>query len=493
MKFLALRLCEHDSNISYSDGKIVKYYKSERDFQIKHHGFENLKDWAFLLDKWNIDLSELDSIGIVLDSFRYKNIKTNESKLFEFINVPRFDLMGIKCPVFRIDHHLAHALSLWTLDVNPDHNFVFDGFGDDFVTHSLFEHNNRVLNYKNKTHKSFGKILAELGTNIGLKGNDLDHAGKVMALKGFSSSKIDDYSNYDLSNLSKLWNESDVSHWDKNFAEICNQVNHCHQITEEVFVNHFCNNSNLNDVIGYSGGVAQNTIINTQIRKKRKNLHIPPHCADEGISLGILEFLRIYYNQEKFSTKGFPFWQSDQKPVSDPSSHTIKEIAESLANGKIVGWYQGNGEIGSRALGNRSILMSPLIKDGKDIINKKVKQREKFRPFGASIIENRTSEFFDWQGKSEYMLYVMNILDKESFPSITHVDGTCRIQTVSDKLKIYHELISEFEELTGVPMLLNTSLNNGGKPIAGSKKDALQVFESTELDILVVGNEIYKK
>ena len=160
---------------------------------------------------------------------------------------------------------------------------------------------------------------------------------------------------------------------------------------------------------------------------------------------------------------------------------------------KIVGWYQGNGEIGSRALGNRSILMNPSIKNGKEVLNQKVKHREWFRPFGASILKEEVSNYFNWNEESPYMLYVMDIIDKESFSSITHVDKTCRIQTVSKNLEYYYSLINEFKNLSGIPMLLNTSLNNGGKPISGSINDAFNLFSTTDIDILVVGDDIYEK
>ena len=108
-------------------------------------------------------------------------------------------------------------------------------------------------------------------------------------------------------------------------------------------------------------------------------------------------------------------------------------------------------------------------------------------------MEEEIQNYFEWNEESPYMLYVINILDKSSFPSITHIDGTCRIQTVSKNLKHYYSLIEEFKNLSGIPMLLNTSLNNGGKPIAGSINDALELFTTTDIDILVIGNEIYEK
>ena len=123
----------------------------------------------------------------------------------------------------------------------------------------------------------------------------------------------------------------------------------------------------------------------------------------------------------------------------------------------------------------------------------KVKHRESFRPFGASVLRDNVSDYFDWNEETPYMLYVMDVLDKDSFPSITHVDGTCRPQTVTEDHEVYYELISEFEKLTGIPMLLNTSLNNGGKPICGSPNEALELFCASEMDNLIVGSSIYSK
>jgi carbamoyltransferase len=500
MKFLGIRLCEHDSNITFTDEEKIRYYKPERDYQIKHFGYNDLIGWTKIINKWNINPKDIDAIGIVLDCFRHPNIKCNENELYEPIDIPLFQLIGFHCPIFRIDHHYAHLHSCWMLNSNYDSGFIFDGFGDDFISHSLFEKNQRIIKHDVRNFESLGRILGTLGDEIGLQGNGLDHAGKIMALKGFGNKKtISEYQFYGLKSLNKLWNpkrfflnNTSVS-IEKNFQEICDYVKYCHEKTEKIYVNYFLENTNIDDNIFYSGGIAQNTIINSKIKEKRKNLFIPPHCNDEGLSLGIVEFLRTYFDCHKFDSSKFPYWQSDESPKSLPSLETIKKTARFLHEGKIVGWYQGNGEIGSRALGNRSILMDPSIKNGKEILNQKVKHREWFRPFGASILEGEVKNYFDWNEESPYMLYVMDILDKNSFPSITHVDNTCRIQTVSKNLKYYYSLIDEFKNLSGIPMLLNTSLNNGGKPIAGSINDALELFTGTDIDILVVGDKIYEK
>jgi carbamoyltransferase len=497
MRFIGIRLCEHDSNITYTNGSKVKYYKSERDYQIKHHGFDDLSQWKKIIDRWEINPKQIDAIGIVLDCFRHPYIKCDESKLYEVIDIPLFKSMGFECPVFRIDHHYSHFLSCWTLGVNPTKSFVFDGWGDDWISHSCFDGERRILKYHRQEYPSLGGLLGHLGQIIGLSGSSHDLAGKVMALKGYGNRFLIDDENfsekYSLKNLDSLWDLDYVKSIKNDQKRLYSHIRFCHEQSERIYADHFVNHSSRDDIICYSGGVAQNTIINSEIKKVRPNLVIPPHCNDEGLSLGIVEFLRKYYDQESFDNSGYPYWQSDEKPKTVVTEKTIKKTAEFLAQGKIIGWYQGNGEVGPRALGNRSILMNPSIKDGKDTINKKVKHRESFRPFGASILEEKTSDYFHWNDVSPHMLYVMDVIDCQSFPAITHVDGTCRIQTVSPNISTYYSLIQEFENLTGIPMLLNTSLNNGGKPICGSPNEALELFNSSDLDVLVIGDIIHQK
>ena len=490
MKFLGLRLCEHDSNISFTDGTIVKYYCSERDNQIKHHGFKDLSSWKKVFDRFNVSPKDIDAIGIVIDCYNHKHLKCDENKLYEEIDISIFKMIGFDCPVFRVDHHYAHALSVWTLGVETTTDFIFDGFGDDKISHTIFKDNSKVLVQKvTEGYCSLGTVMAETGKILKMSGNHLDLPGKLMALKSYGKKSFI-YEQYSLKSLDNLWLSIDFEKSSKQ--EVETHIRKCHEESERVFVKHFTKNSSSSDVIGYSGGVAQNTVINSKIKRVRPNLHIPPHCNDSGLSLGIVEFLRKLYDQEPFDVSGFPFWQSDVCPET-PSKQVIKNAAEHLAKGNILGWYQGHGEVGPRALGNRSILMRPDIFDGKQILNSKVKHREYFRPFGASVLRDNVSDYFDWNEETPYMLYVMDVLDKNSFPSITHVDGTCRPQTVTEDHEVYYELISEFEKLTGIPMLLNTSLNNGGKPICGSPNEALELFCASEMDNLIVGSSIYSK
>merc|ERR1711995_25527 len=141
-----------------------------------------------------------------------------------------------------------------------------------------------------------------------------------------------------------------------------------------------------------------NTVINTELRKIY-NMDILPHVYDGGLSIGALRYAVGY----DFDIGEFPYCQDDYAP-EEVNDQTIEEAAELLAQGMIVGWYQGHGEIGPRALGNRSILMNPMIKNGKDILNSRVKKREWWRPFGASVLREKAAEYFDIDD-SPYMLY----------------------------------------------------------------------------------------
>ena len=215
-----------------------------------------------------------------------------------------------------------------------------------------------------------------------------------------------------------------------------------------------------------------------------------PHANDSGLSLGCVEWLRLKKGYPPININNFPFIQADEHP-GEISTNTIKQTAEALAKGKIVLWYQGNGEIGPRALGNRSILMNPLY--DKETLNKKVKKREWYRPYGASVTKDDYNKYFDLGWDSPYMLYNSIVKDPQKFTGITHIDGTCRIQTVSDQQDHYYSLLKEFEKLTGFPILLNTSFNLQGKPIVGKLDHAKEVFASTNADMLVLGNSLFSK
>ncbi|MDD2716965.1 MAG: carbamoyltransferase C-terminal domain-containing protein [Candidatus Wallbacteria bacterium] len=163
--------------------------------------------------------------------------------------------------------------------------------------------------------------------------------------------------------------------------------------------------------------------------------------------------------------------------------------ARLLADGKIVAWFQGGSEFGSRALGNRSILADPRDPQMKDKLNQRVKHREWFRPFAPSCLAEYAANYFDPPGPSPYMMTVSGVLpDKCSLiPAVVHVDGTARLQTVEkDQNPLFYSLIDEFRRITGIPMLLNTSFNHSDEPIVETPRDSLACFLNTGIDCLVM-------
>jgi carbamoyltransferase len=180
--------------------------------------------------------------------------------------------------------------------------------------------------------------------------------------------------------------------------------------------------------------------------------------------------------------------------VRDPE-RLAAETARAIADGAVVGWYQGRSEWGPRALGNRSILADPRRADMQDVLNRKIKRRESFRPFAPSVLEERTGEWFTLEYPDPFMIKVYPILPEKRplVPAVTHADGTGRLQTVSRRTNPrYWELIAAFERLTGVPMLLNTSFNEN-EPIVNTPAEALDCFLRTRMDRLVMGDLVLSR
>src|SRR6202041_2170273 len=173
----------------------------------------------------------------------------------------------------------------------------------------------------------------------------------------------------------------------------------------------------------------------------------------------------------------------------------LRATARHIAEGKVLGWFQGRVEWGPRALGQRSILADPRRPEMKDILNRRIKHREIFRPFAPSILEEATGEFFEKTHPSPFMTFAYNVRpEKRSvIPAPTHVDGTARLQTVSRKTNpLYWKLLRAFGDQTGVPVLLNTSFNDN-EPIVCRPEEALDCFRRTQMDVLVMGNFILEK
>jgi len=267
----------------------------------------------------------------------------------------------------------------------------------------------------------------------------------------------------------------------------------------------------------FGGGVALNGVANYRILKDGpfENLHIPPSPGDGGSAVGCAQYL--YYchdknkrmmedNVERIKNNIFvgPSHSNDEiKSFLDTNkidykfletNSLLQTVAKLIVEGNVVGWYQGKMEWGPRALGNRSIIADPRNVKMKDILNEKIKHRESFRPFAPCILEEYTSEYFDVDVSSPYMLLVAPVKKPEKIPAVTHVDGTARLQTVSKDINLlFYNLITEFYKITGVPVLINTSMNVRGEPIVDTPEQAYNMIVKTDMDYIVMGDYIIKK
>jgi carbamoyltransferase len=255
-----------------------------------------------------------------------------------------------------------------------------------------------------------------------------------------------------------------------------------------------------------AGGCAMNSVANGKIRGRTpfEEVFIQPAAGDNGTALGaafylwnhILGMPRVFEMKHSYWGPSFDETEIAGSPRRFESTQELVDwTAGQIASGKIVGWFQGRMEWGARALGNRSILADPRRADMRETLNAKIKLREKFRPFAPSILEERLHDYFEGAVRDPFMIQVYPVrADKRSaIPAVTHVDGSGRLQTVSREANpLYWNLLCAFEKRTGVPVLLNTSFNEN-EPIAHRPEEALDCFRRTDLDLLVIGNQVLEK
>jgi len=267
------------------------------------------------------------------------------------------------------------------------------------------------------------------------------------------------------------------------------------------------------DYLVISGGIALNSVANGRLVRESgfKDLYVMPAAGDNGTAIGaafyvhnqILSNPRTYVHDDPYMGTEYPDAVIRKIIVESKLEHQVlpegaleTKAAELLHQGYILGWFQGRMEIGPRALGNRSILANPTLPDMKDKINAEVKHREAFRPFAPSCPLEDAPQYFEQNVADPFMLKVCNVCPEQRavLPAITHVDGTARLQTVNpDTNPRYYRLLKEFEKLSGVPVLLNTSFNVMGEPIVESPIDAIHCFFTTGLDYLVLGEYLLGK
>lgn len=506
MNLLGFYLGYHDSNLcAVSDG-LVRYRKFERRSGVKHERVA-LKAIADTCEEWGFEpqyvaYSDGNRNGLgacgVGELFR-------ESRL-------GLGLRSVR-KAFCIDHHFAHVLSAWPCSPGetPAIGIALDGRGDNDVRARVVRigHGMQAKSIFHSKEFGIGRFFTLTGRNLGFGGLDIDFAGKLMGAQAYGTPDMefvdrhikDDAETLPQRLLTELAWRGAIPAMDPTFFRIENPVflewlSTCHYLLNQIVKLFFLRFCSSDDMIIYAGGCAQNAVFNRVLSQQFPRLIIPPHAYDGGQSFGCVEFLRRYLDLPALSIAGFPFAQDDEC-ISRPSSATILKVASLLAEGRVVGWMVGHGEVGPRALGHRSILFDPRSPRAKETLNSRVKFREAWRPYAASVLAEQAEDWFEVGRLSPYMLEAVPVrLDRrDQIPGVTHRDGTCRIQTVIEGggLESFHELLTCFGTLTGVPVLLNTSLNSAGEPIYGSAAQARKLLTLGCLDALCIGNNLLLK
>jgi carbamoyltransferase len=273
------------------------------------------------------------------------------------------------------------------------------------------------------------------------------------------------------------------------------------------------------DNLTLSGGCAMNSVANGKVIRQTpfKQLYIQSAAGDAGGAIGAalvaaqqlgetkrFNMSHAYYGPE-FSDDEFKALLLDETErleaagcqiiEFDENSNLCRATAQAISEGKVIGWFQGRLEWGPRALGNRSILGDPRRANMKDILNEKIKRRESFRPFAPSILREEVIAWFEEEADVPFMMQVFQVRQEKRgiIPATTHADGSGRLQTVHrDTNPLYHQLISTFKELTGVPIVLNTSFNEN-EPVVCHPREALECFLRTKMDVLVLGSWMVRR
>jgi carbamoyltransferase len=527
MKLIGSALTSHDQ--TWYDGKI--HWVAERYSRVKGNRIgtradptpRDLKschpnDYGMMLHYENVITPQWNEYDVMAMSiprnnafFRFwSDLIPHKEALLDYNPKTLFEHY-YKDNLFYADHHQAHAAYSYIQSGFDECDvFAIDGGGNRF-TSFIADKDQNVTNLSNTFN--LGRTWIATTSIVGKLMDRriwLDHeVGKVMGLAAFGKVDqqlypvLDEISRDGGSNKFLPMHESEIlSFCNKKQIPGRDLAATMQQLTYDRIMD-LIKEHKTSDSVALSGGVAYNGYMNEMISKIYKNVYIPPALGDEGQSLGMYMMADYVLNNN-----------THIPPVYAGVEHEIKEeifgdmnyermnmddiypfIAKEIANGAIVGWYQGRSESGNRALGNRSILADPRNPEIKNIINRDIKKREDFRPFAPSVLIEDYQEYFDTNQPSPYMSRIMPVKEekKSVVPGIVHVDGTARIQTVDKSFnEKYWKLISAFKEETGVPMLLNTSFNCQ-EPIVETPQNAVDTFKRTGLHYLVIEDWVCKK
>jgi len=549
----------HDSAACIvKDGLLLAAAEEERFTRQKHDNSFPINAVKFCLAKAGITAKELDYVVFyekplvkferILHTFAktfpksfwyfYKAIPSwvNEKLRVEKVIRKKIKYKG---QVLFVPHHLSHAASCFLVSPFKESAIITcDGVGEWNTTTIGYGKDNSIrlhkeINFPDSLGLLYSTFTAYLGFEVnndeykvmGLaaygKPNCYEQFRQLIDIKDDGSFKLDiKYFSYEhkekmfSKELIKLFGEPRKKD-ERVTARHENIASTLQKITEEAMIKMANHAYKLfkSDNLCLAGGVALNCVANGKILRETqfKNLFIQPAAGDSGGAIGaafyaynaILGKKRTYVMDDAYLGTEFSNAEVEEflrknnvKYEMFDDAELVRRVAGLIWKNKVVGWFQGRMEFGPRALGSRSILANPCNPRMKDILNKKVKHREEFRPFAPAVIAEEAENYFAMNYESPFMLQTFDVLkDKQKIlPSITHVDGTARVQTVSAKQnKLFYSLIKEFKKLSEVPVIINTSFNVRGEPIVNTPKDVYDCFRNTGIDYLAVGNCLVRK
>jgi len=479
---------------------------------------------------------------------KIKDIKTMLAK--EFL----ISKEKIKAKVVNVEHHRAHLASAFFVSPFKDAAVVsLDGFGDFTSSMVAKGKDNKIkVNYAVNFPHSLGLFYTAITQYLGFKNFGDEY--KVMGLSGFGKPtflkemsnilKIQtsgrfklnlSYFSFQAQGVSLEWEDCEPKLSSVFSQKLIELFGPARKNQEEITLRHCDIAASLQVAyenvffailnqayqltqsknLSLAGGCALNSLANGKIfeRTPFKDIYIQPNASDAGGALGAAYYVcnqllggeRNFIMQEAYWGPYFSDLEiegviaQNKHELSgciiskvDTEDELCKRSAQFIADGLILGWFQGRMEWGARALGNRSILVDPRRKEMKDVLNERIKKREWFRPFAPSILKEKTGEYFFIDYPDPFMLkvYLIKLEKREIIPAVAHIDGTGRLQTVSEEENpLYYKLIKAFESLTGIPILLNTSFNEN-EPIVCSPFEAVNCFLRTKMDVLVLGKFI---
>ena len=515
---------QHDAGCSiFIDGKHICSVNEERLSRIKYDGNFPKNAIQYCLESADISANDVDIVYYVTTYSTAVPFHYDENTILKYVR-PEFP----KAEVRFCGHHQAHAAStVFTSPYNEGTFLTVDGGGsglyDPYKNNVFFAENNsigyfnkekrifRLYNMPEDNVNNFGNLYSHVSSRIYATIRQkaitdwtdcISSVGKIMGLSAYGS--LDEYAGeYSVIDHTVPYVAFPEGGWNvvpKTPADAAAWIQKLFEDAMLAWLKEL-RKYHLDDTICFAGGSYLNIVTNTLIKQSGMfdNIHIPPFTDDAGIHFGAaiwgcFEEGETIEVPDNLALLGKEYSNEEIKSYLDAfglkySTYDVNDVVDRIQDQKIVGWFQGRSEHGPRALGSRSIFMSPAKAENKDIINKRVKHREEWRPFAGIIREEDVTDYFEEGFVTPYMLYCQTS-KTDKLPAITHADKTCRIQTVtkSQNSRVY-ELLSNLD----LPVVLNTSFNDNGEPIVETPCHAISSFLKMDIDTLVIGDFIVDK